>query len=407
MHRRCAITLLMLLFLSGCAAQSQVGVRPSEGDQPVVLAVAPFTNLAGNKNHDWIGVGMAESLSTKLGNLPSFQLVERVRLSDAISEMKLGQSGLVDESSATRLGKLISAEQILTGSYQVSGNDIRVDVRIMETETGKVYKTASANGSMDNIFDVQIRLANSLLTALGLPLAAEEKAFIASPPTVSPEAYRLYSQAADTYTPEGRALTDEERIDYLEQSTRLDPNFAMAYMMLGDIFARNLINYNRSVYYYQKVTVIQPNNQIARSRLIRVHQRHGNHTAANQESQRLRHLRRDYLQRTASIQAERNKVIQQRRIQVRGPIAPRPGIQRGTVPASHGQANRPNYNYLNRPSPVSGGRRQPSYTPSRPTGTVSRPAPTRSRPATVTRPAPTRSSSSVPSKSRGSSKSKR
>ena len=407
MHRKCVIALLMLMLLTGCAAQTGVGVRSSEEVQPMVLAVAPFANLAGNKSHDWIGVGMAEALSTKLGNLPSFQLVERIRLSDAMSEMKLGQSGLMDESSATRLGKLISAEQILTGSYQVIGNSIRVDLRIMETETGKVYKTAAANGSLDNIFEVQDRLASSLLTALGLPLAAEEKELIASKPTASPEAFRLYSQAADTYTPEGRALSDEERIDYLEQSARLDPNFTMAYMLLGDIFARNLSNYGRAVYYYQKVTYLQPNNQTARARLIRVHQRHGNHAEANNESMRLRHLKRDYLRRTASVQAERNRVIQKRRIQLRGPIASRPGIQRGGTPAGQGQANRPHY--LGKPSPLgSGGKRQPTYTSSRPTGTASRATGTVRRPTgTVSRPTPTRTTSSVPSKSRSTSKSKR
>ncbi|MDD5169975.1 MAG: FlgO family outer membrane protein [Syntrophales bacterium] len=233
MHRAFLIALFILTLLPGCATQSRVS--GSSEVEPVVLAIAPFTNVSAQKQYDWIGVGMGEALSTKLGNLPSFQLVERIKLSDAISEMKLGQSGLVDESTATKLGKVVGAEQLLTGSFQVSGNSIRVDVRILEIETGKVYKTAGANGYLDNLFELQDRIAASLLTALELPLSDEEKDLLASKPSVSPEAFRLYSQAADTYTPEGRTLSDEERINYLEQSTRLDPNFAMAYLMLGDI----------------------------------------------------------------------------------------------------------------------------------------------------------------------------
>ena len=229
---------------------------------------------------------------------------------------------------------MVGAEQLLTGSFQVVGNSIRVDARILEIETGKVYKTAGASGSLDNIFDLQDRLTASLLVALGLPVSDEEKTAIASKPTTSPEAFQLYSQAADVYSSDGRALSDEERIGFLEQSTRLDPNFAMAYLLLGDIYARNRMTYAQAASSYQTVTTLQPNNQIARGRLVQVYQRQGNHAAARNEAVRLDQIRRTYFHRIAPYQAARIRAIQERRIQLHGPAPGRGWDQRRVGPGS-------------------------------------------------------------------------
>jgi TolB-like protein len=102
----------------------------------------PFSNITGQKDHDWLSIGMSEVFTTKLGRIPVFQLVERNKLSEALKEIELGQTGLIDESTAPKAGEMMGAEQLVTGSFQVMGPDIRIDSRLMEVETTKILVTA-------------------------------------------------------------------------------------------------------------------------------------------------------------------------------------------------------------------------------------------------------------------------
>ena len=52
---------------------------PAEEYQPIVIAIMPFTNTSGQKEHDWLCTGIAESISTKLGSLPYFSLSTRLK----------------------------------------------------------------------------------------------------------------------------------------------------------------------------------------------------------------------------------------------------------------------------------------------------------------------------------------
>ena len=90
------------VILLGCAAP-RPAVRPPlsspsqspapeaalspEDYQTIVVAIMPFTNTSGQKEHDWLCTGIAESISTKLGNLPYFSLVERIKLAEAMKEV--------------------------------------------------------------------------------------------------------------------------------------------------------------------------------------------------------------------------------------------------------------------------------------------------------------------------------
>ena len=63
----------------GQSSAPETAGPPAEEYQPVVIAIMPFTNTSGQKEHDWLCTGIAESISTKLGSLPYFSLVERLK----------------------------------------------------------------------------------------------------------------------------------------------------------------------------------------------------------------------------------------------------------------------------------------------------------------------------------------
>lgn len=265
---------------------------PFSSYEPLLIAVTPFTNLSGQKDYDWLSVGIGEVFTTKLGSLSCFNLVERIKLSEALREIELGQTGLIDENTAPKVGKMIGAEGLVVGSFQIIGQTIRIDARLLDVETGKVHVFAGAYGELDKIFEAQDRIAASFLAALNAPLTDEERFLLEAKPTTSMEAFKLYSQAADTYTPEGNKLDDDQRIYLLNQSTRIDANFAMAYAGLGYIYAVKKQDYPRAVVNYNRVVILQPYNPAPRIWLTRIYMKQGNPSAALQEQRRIDELKR-------------------------------------------------------------------------------------------------------------------
>jgi hypothetical protein len=78
-------------------------------------------------------------------------VVERQKLLLAVEELRLGSSALADESTRLRLGRITGARQMVFGGYLTVGNRVRMDLRVVDVETGKVLRTASRTGPAGGI----------------------------------------------------------------------------------------------------------------------------------------------------------------------------------------------------------------------------------------------------------------
>jgi TolB-like protein len=308
------------------------------------IAVMPFTNLSGQKEYDWLSIGIGEVLTTKLGSLSCFRMVERIKISEALKEIELGQTGLIDEATAPKVGKMIGAEKLVIGSFQISEQNIRIDARLLDVETGRVRVFAGANGELEKIFEVQDRISTSFLAALNIPLSDEEKTLMAAKPTTSMEAFKFYSQAEDIYTPEGRALDDDQRIALLNQSTQIDPGFTMAYLGLGYIYAVNKQDYRQAAVNYNTVVTLQPHNPAPRIWLTRVYLNEGNLSASQQEQKKIHELKRRFTPPNVQGAPQHGRIYQ--KPQGNAPAAP----QRPLFPTVKGQ--KPLYSIVQSQKPL-------------------------------------------------------
>src|SRR5262249_25503395 len=82
------------------------------------IAVMPFESTTHDKSIDWLGGGIAETLTTELGRISDLTVVERRLLNDALKEIKLGQSGAVDPATAQQMGMILGADSIVVGSFE-------------------------------------------------------------------------------------------------------------------------------------------------------------------------------------------------------------------------------------------------------------------------------------------------
>jgi curli biogenesis system outer membrane secretion channel CsgG len=105
-----------------------------------VVAVWDLDDMSPGLARETLGELFAAQVMDVLKNKGEYTVVERARLLRVLEELRLGSSSLVDEQTRMRLGKLVGARLMVFGGYQVIGGQMRVDLRLVEVETGKVVK---------------------------------------------------------------------------------------------------------------------------------------------------------------------------------------------------------------------------------------------------------------------------
>jgi curli biogenesis system outer membrane secretion channel CsgG len=81
----------------------------------------------------------------------SYSLVEREQLLALLQELNLGSSGLADEATGLRIGRLAGARLMLFGAYQAVASQMRLDLRLVEVETGRVLNASSKTVSSGDL----------------------------------------------------------------------------------------------------------------------------------------------------------------------------------------------------------------------------------------------------------------
>jgi curli biogenesis system outer membrane secretion channel CsgG len=154
--KRISVVLLTLLFVLSANAQLKKRV-----------GIGVFEDRSGS-GYSHLGSGVADMLATALVKSGKFLVIERQELDRVLSEQKLGESGLVTEQTAPKLGKLLGAELFVIGSVtecgtkesNIGGNvpmfggslktkkaRTVVDVRLVNTTTGEIIAAESKEGT--------------------------------------------------------------------------------------------------------------------------------------------------------------------------------------------------------------------------------------------------------------------
>ncbi len=129
----------------------------------IVIAVVDFKNNSGNPQLDNFEQAIPEALITNLARNEKIEIVERTQLQNALSELQLSMSGIVDARTAVEVGRAVGATAILVGSFlQIEGR-IQINARLIDVRTSRVLKAAGVRGrSGAEIFELMDRLAASI-----------------------------------------------------------------------------------------------------------------------------------------------------------------------------------------------------------------------------------------------------
>lgn len=129
----------------------------------ITILTYPFKNLS-EKEYSWIGTGISATATSDLSKIAGVTVITEQDRQEALRELSLNQSGIVEEENQLKVGEFLSADVIFAGDYQVMGDDIRVNVRLVHVEKGTVDKSIKIDGTTSSIFELQDKIVLNLIT---------------------------------------------------------------------------------------------------------------------------------------------------------------------------------------------------------------------------------------------------
>ena len=189
------------------------------------IAVLPFVNETGNADTEYLSDGMTETLISSLSQIPNLNVKAR----SSVFRYK-GK-----DTDAQTIGKELNVQAILNGRVVQRGQDLILYVTLIDTATENVLWKADYNRQMTNLISLQNELAFDVSQKLKTKLSGADELKLAKNYTENAQAYQLYLKGR--YFWNKRNKEDIYRaIEYYSQAVRVDPNYAIAYSGLADVY---------------------------------------------------------------------------------------------------------------------------------------------------------------------------
>jgi TolB-like protein/tRNA A-37 threonylcarbamoyl transferase component Bud32/Flp pilus assembly protein TadD len=189
------------------------------------IAVLPFEDLSQAKNNEYLCDGISETLITALTNIEGLWVPARTS-----AFFFKGKTQDIRE-----IGQKLGVENVLEGSVQVVGDNLRVTARISNVRDGRQVWAEIYNRKIADIFAIQDNIAKAIVLTLKIKLLGETGAPLVKNYTDNLEAYSLYLQGRNYWNKrDEKNLT--KSIEYFAKAIEIDPNYALAYVGLGDAY---------------------------------------------------------------------------------------------------------------------------------------------------------------------------
>jgi tetratricopeptide (TPR) repeat protein len=160
-------------------------------------------------------------LITDLSKIKSFKVIERLRMQALLEEMKLGQTGIVDERTAPKVGRLLGTENLTVGNLSLG---IQAATAVTSTSRNDVRGTAVCAKEKEKFFELPYCIIQNITKILGIEPTPEEMEAAGIPHTESYDAFIYYGEGLDALD----AGEWQKAKDLFEEALKIDPKFDLA-----------------------------------------------------------------------------------------------------------------------------------------------------------------------------------
>jgi len=163
-----------------------VGAKPSAHTERSVV-VLPFENLSPDPENEYFSDGLTEEIITALSRVKALRVVPRT------SAMQYKKT----TRPLREIGDRMGVRWALTGSVRKAGTALRISAQLVDVRADDPAWAETFSGTMDDVFDVQERVARAIVTALDVALSPSESDRLRERPIRDVRAFELYLKARE------------------------------------------------------------------------------------------------------------------------------------------------------------------------------------------------------------------
>jgi len=199
------------------------------------IAVLPFENLSQEKNNGYFADGMQDLILTKLADIGDLKVISRT------STLQYGSH----PQNLKKIGQELGVATLLEGSVQKAGNQVLVNVQLIDAQTDAHIWAQSYTRTLDNVFGVEGEVAAKIADALKAKLSPADTKRLATALSNDPAANDLYLRAEYFVH---RASTKnivpalKQAIVFFRKALAKAPDFALAHARLS--YAESWLAFN-------------------------------------------------------------------------------------------------------------------------------------------------------------------
>jgi TolB-like protein/predicted Ser/Thr protein kinase/Flp pilus assembly protein TadD len=187
------------------------------------IAVLPFENLSGDKEHAFFADGVQDDILIKLAKIADLKVISRTSVMQYRGKQDVRQ-----------IGDALRVSHVLEGTVRRSGGKVHINAQLVDARTDAGIWAEEYDRDLNDVFAIETEVAQSIANRLRAKVSAREKAAIQEWPTKDLVAYDLYARAKNILAAPN--ATKEEllqAVDLLNQAVAHDPSFFDAYCQLA------------------------------------------------------------------------------------------------------------------------------------------------------------------------------
>ena len=197
----------------------------------ITLAVLPFENIGNDPDRQYLADGLTEETSASLAR------IDPARLS--VKGRTLRYKGTT--KSAAEIGQELAVDYLLESAIQSEGDALRVTAKLIRVRDQEYVWTQSYDQAPTNLLGLQRQMSAAIAEQIRLRLTPVQLDAVTRRQPQSADAYDLYLRGRN-FSNQRTSATNRRAIEYFEQATAIDPNYALAWFGISHTLASSPIN---------------------------------------------------------------------------------------------------------------------------------------------------------------------
>jgi adenylate cyclase len=213
------------------AVAPQSGMAPPLSDAArASIAVLPLECLSRGEDDELLAKGFSAEIIRALSGVPDLRIVPHF------------QSAMYAGHKLQDVARELDVRYVLSGSLQRTGDRVRLIVMLTDAATGQQVWSESYERSIEDLFQVQRDVAEAIAIETGSRFLNIISGDLCRQPPQGLSAWSLAHKAITFWTVSYTREASIEAIGWLEQAIRLEPDNAMAHVLLGFVHNQRVVN---------------------------------------------------------------------------------------------------------------------------------------------------------------------